>query len=109
VFDAGLVVNPAAAKQQFEGAAVMGVGLAMLGEISAVGGRVQQTNFNNFQVARMNSAPVQVDVHQVDTDNPPSGIGEPGVPPIIPALTNAIFAATGRRVRDLPISKTKLI
>ena len=85
------------------------MGLAMLGEITAAGGRVQQTNFNNFQVARMNSAPVQVDVHQVDTDNPPSGIGEPGVPPIIPALANAIFAATGKRVRDLPISKTTLV
>ena len=109
VFDAGLVVNPAAAKQQFEGAAVMAVSAAILGEITAVGGTVQQTNFNNFQVARMNTAPVQVDVHQVDTDNPPSGIGEPGVPPVIPALANAIFAATGKRVRELPISKTKLV
>ena len=108
VFDAGLVVNPTAAKAQFEGAAVMGVGLAMFGEISAVGGRVQQTNFNGFRVARMSDAPVQIDVHQVDTDNPPSGIGEPGVPPVIPALANALFAATGTRVRELPLVKAKL-
>jgi len=108
VFDAGLVINPAAAKAQMEGAAVMGVGVAMLGEISAIGGQVQQTNFNNFRVPRMGDAPVQVDVHQVNTDAPPSGIGEPGVPPVIPALANAVFAATGKRVRELPLSKTKL-
>ena len=109
VVDAGLVINPERARSQFEGAAVMGAGLAMLGEISAAGGRIQQSNFNDFRVARMSDAPVQVNVHIVDSDAPPSGIGEPGLPPVIPALANAIFAATGKRVRELPISKTKLV
>ena len=57
----------------------------------------------------MSDAPIQVDVHQVDSDAPPSGVGEPGVPPIIPAIANAVFAATGKRVRELPLSKTKLV
>jgi isoquinoline 1-oxidoreductase beta subunit len=109
VVDAGTVVNPDRVRAQFEGAAVMGIGLAMTGEISASGGRVTQTNFNTFQVPRITDAPVQVDVHIVESDALPGGVGEPGLPPIVPALTNAIFAATGKRVRELPISKTKLV
>ena len=109
VVDAGLVINPERARSQFEGAAVMGAGLAMFGEITAAGGRVQQSNFNDFRVARMTDAPRQVNVHIVDTDNLPTGIGEPGTPPVIPALANAIFAATGKRVRELPIVNTKLV
>jgi isoquinoline 1-oxidoreductase beta subunit len=109
VVDAGTVVNPDRVRAQFEGAAVMGIGLAMTGEISAAGGRVTQTNFHMFQVPRINDAPVQVDVHIVESDAPPGGVGEPGLPPIVPALTNAIFAATGKRVRELPISKTRLM
>jgi isoquinoline 1-oxidoreductase beta subunit len=95
-------------RAQFEGAAVMGIGLAMTGEITAEAGRVVQNNFHTFQVPRIIDAPVQVDVHIVESDAPPGGVGEPGLPPIIPALTNAIHAATGKRVRELPISKTKL-
>ena len=88
---------------------IMGIGLAMSGEITAEAGRVVQTNFHTFQVPRINDAPVQVDVHIVESDAPPGGVGEPGLPPIVPALTNALFAATGKRVRELPISKTKLV
>ena len=109
VVDAGLVINPERARSQFEGAAVMGAGLAMFGEITAAGGRVQQSNFNDFRVARMTDAPRQVNVTIVDTDNLPTGIGEPGTPPVIPALANAIFAATGKRVRELPLIKAKLV
>jgi isoquinoline 1-oxidoreductase beta subunit len=109
VVDAGIVVNPDRVRAQFEGAAVMGIGLAMTGEISAAGGRVMQTNFNTFQVPRITDAPLRVDVHIVESDAPPGGVGEPGLPPIVPALANAIFAATGRRVRELPISKTRLV
>jgi isoquinoline 1-oxidoreductase beta subunit len=109
VVDAGIVVNPDRVRAQFEGAAVMGIGLAMTGEISAAGGRVTQTNFNTFQVPRITDAPLQVDVHIVESDAPPGGVGEPGLPPVVPALANAIFAATGRRVRELPISKTRLV
>ncbi len=108
VVDAGIVVNPERARSQFEGAAVMGAGLALLGEITAANGRVEQSNFNDFRVARIGEAPRQVNVHMIESDAPPSGIGEPGTPPVIPALANAIFAATGKRVRELPISKTKL-
>jgi isoquinoline 1-oxidoreductase beta subunit len=109
VVDAGTVVHPDRVRAQFEGAAVMGIGLAMTGEITAEAGRVVQTNFHTFQVPRITDAPVRVDVHIVESDAPPGGVGEPGLPPIVPALTNAIFAATGKRVRELPVSKTKLV
>jgi isoquinoline 1-oxidoreductase beta subunit len=108
VVDAGLIVNPDRVRSQIEGAAVMAVGLARTGEITAKGGRITQSNFHDFQVARMSDAPYQVDVHFVDSDAPPTGVGEPGLPPVLAALGNAIFAATGKRVRELPISKMKL-
>jgi isoquinoline 1-oxidoreductase beta subunit len=109
VIDAGTVVNPDRVRAQLEGAAVMGIGLAMTGEISAKEGRITQTNFHTFQVPRINDAPLHVDVHIVESDALPGGVGEPGLPPIVPAFTNAIFEATGKRVRELPVSKTKLI
>jgi isoquinoline 1-oxidoreductase beta subunit len=109
VLDAGIVVNPERARAQFEGAATMGVSVAMLGEITAANGRIVQNNFNDFRVARMTDAPFQTDVHIVESDAPPSGIGEPGLPPVIAAIANAVFSATGKRVRELPLSKTKLV
>jgi isoquinoline 1-oxidoreductase beta subunit len=109
VADPGVVVNPDRVRAQFEGAAVMAVGLARTGEITATRGRINQTNFNNFQVARMNDAPRQVNVHFVESGAPPTGVGEPGLPPVLAALGNAIFAATGKRVRELPLSRQKLI
>ena len=108
IVDAGIIVNPNRVRAQMEGAAVMAVGLARTGEITAAGGRIQQTNFNNFPVARMNDAPVQVNVHVVESDALPTGVGEPGLPPVLAALGNAIQAATGRRVRELPLSRQKL-
>ena len=103
--DCGPQINPERIRAQFEGACVMGVGNALLSEISFKAGRVQQDNFNNYQIARMNVAPRDVRVHLVasDFDVPLGGVGEPGVPPIAPALCNAIFAATGKRIRSLPI------
>ena len=109
VADAGTYINPDRVRSQFEGAAVMGAGLAMLGEITATNGRIDQNNFDGFRVARMNDAVRQVNVHFVESGNLPTGVGEPGVPPVMAALGNAIFAATGKRVRELPISKTKLV
>jgi isoquinoline 1-oxidoreductase beta subunit len=109
VVDAGVIVNPDRVRSQMEGAAVMAVGLARSGEITAKGGRITQSNFHDFQVARMSDAPFQVDVHFVDSDALPTGVGEPGLPPVLAALGNAIFAATGKRVREFPISKTKLV
>ena len=108
VADPGVVINPDRVRAQFEGAAVMGVGLAMFGEITAAGGRIRQSNFNDFQVARMNTAVVQTHVHFVESGALPTGAGEPGVPTVIAALGNAIFAATGKRVRELPLSRQKL-
>jgi isoquinoline 1-oxidoreductase beta subunit len=107
--DAGTVVSPDNVRNQFEGAAVFGTSLALFGEITATNGAIDQSNFNNYQVARMNRAPQHVDVHIIESDAPPAGVGEPGVPPFAPALYNAVFAATGKRVRELPLSKTKLV
>lgn len=103
--DAGRVINPDRVKAQFEGAAVFGASIALMNEITASGGAVQQSNFHDYQVARMNEAPIETRVHLVQSDAPPAGVGEPGVPPIPPAICNAIFAATGKRIRDLPIKK----
>jgi isoquinoline 1-oxidoreductase beta subunit len=103
--DAGIVANPEMVRQQFEGAAVFGTSIARTGEITATGGAVDQSNFSDYPVARMNDAPYQVDVHIVESTAPPAGVGEPGVPPFVPALCNAVFAATGKRVRELPLAR----
>jgi isoquinoline 1-oxidoreductase beta subunit len=103
--DCGATVNPDRVRSQMEGACVMGVGVATLGEISFKDGRVQQDNFNSYEVTRMDAAPRVIRVYIVPGDygKPMGGVGEPGVPPIPPALCNAIFAATGKRIRRLPI------
>ena len=103
--DAGRIINPDRVKNQFEGAAVFGASIALLSEITAAGGEIQQSNFHDYQVARINEAPVATQVHLVSSDAPPAGVGEPGVPPIPPAICNAVFAATGKRIRDLPLRK----
>jgi isoquinoline 1-oxidoreductase beta subunit len=109
VVDAGVIVNPNRVRAQMEGAAVMAVGLARTGEITAAAGRIKQSNFHDFQVARMGDAPYQVNVHFVDSDALPTGVGEPGLPPVLAAFGNAIHAATGRRVREFPLSRQKLV
>jgi len=105
--DCGVFVNPERIQSQIEGAAIMGLSLAKYGEITFKDGKVQQGNFDDFPVIRMDEAPLVTNVHivPVDANTPPSGVGEPGVPPFAPALTNAIFAATGKRIRALPIGK----
>jgi isoquinoline 1-oxidoreductase beta subunit len=108
VVDAGMVVNPEATRAQFEGAAVFGTSIARGCEITAKNGVIEQSNFNDYPVARMNESPYQTNVHIVDSDEGPAGVGEPGVPPFAPALCNAIFAATGKRVRELPLSRNNL-
>jgi isoquinoline 1-oxidoreductase beta subunit len=102
--DAGLVVNPEATRAQFQGAAVFGTSVARSGQITATKGAIDQSNFQDYTLARINEAPFQTNVYIVDSDAPPAGVGEPGVPPFIAALCNAIYAATGKRVRDLPIT-----
>jgi isoquinoline 1-oxidoreductase subunit beta len=106
--DAGTIVNPEMARQQFEGAATFSTSLAFYGEITAKNGVIQQSNFDTYPMARMHTAPRETYVHLVESDAPPAGIGEPGVPPFTPALCNAVFAATGKRVRELPFSKLGL-
>ena len=106
--DAGTIVNPTTLRQQFEGAAVMGTSLAFYGEITATNGVIDQSNFDTFQVARMNMAPKETNVYIVESEAPPAGIGEPGLPPFAPALYNAIFAATGKRIREMPLTKVGL-
>lgn len=106
--DTGAVINPDRVKAQFEGAAVFGASLALMGEITAADGRVQQGNFNNYAVARINEAPYETHVHLVPNGALPTGAGEPGVPPMAPAIYNAVFAATGKRLRELPLHKQKL-
>ncbi|MDI3402199.1 xanthine dehydrogenase family protein molybdopterin-binding subunit [Pseudomonas sp. V88_4] len=103
--DCGPQINPERIRSQFEGACVMGLGNAVWGEISFKDGKVQQDNFHMYEVARMSLAPKEVAVHLVTPpgDVPLGGVGEPGVPPIAPALCNAIFAATGQRIRNLPV------
>ena len=103
--DCGATVNPDRVRAQMEGACIMGLSVAMLGEMSFKAGRAEQENFNTYEVTRITGAPREIRVHIVpgDYDLPLGGVGEPGVPPIPPALCNAIFAATGKRIRRLPI------
>jgi isoquinoline 1-oxidoreductase beta subunit len=105
-FDCGPVVNPDRVRSQLEGAVIMGVSLATLGEITFKRGRSQQDNFHQYRVTRMDTAPKDIRVHLLpatDWNMPLGGVGEPGLPPVAPALVNAIFAATGRRLRRMPI------
>ena len=103
--DCGATVNPDRVRAQMQGAVVMGIAAATLGEISFKNGRAQQDNFHQYEVTRMPAAPRDIRVYIIPGDyaKPLGGVGEPGVPPIPPALCNAIFAATGKRIRKLPI------
>jgi isoquinoline 1-oxidoreductase beta subunit len=103
--DCGATVNPERVRAQMQGACVMGVSAATTGAITFKAGRAQQDNFHQYLVTRMPAAPREIRVHIVpgDYNKPLGGVGEPGVPPVLPALCNAIFAATGKRIRQLPI------
>ncbi len=105
--DVGQVINPDRVKSQFEGATVFGASIALMGEITAANGAIVQGNFDDYPVARIQESPVRTYVHLVSSTEPPAGVGEPGVPPMAPALCNAIYAATGQRIRDLPIRNHK--
>jgi isoquinoline 1-oxidoreductase beta subunit len=105
--DCGRHVNPETIRAQIEGGVIYGLTAALKGEITIANGRVEQANFNDYDVVRMNEAPV-VEVHIVESNDGPGGVGEPGTPPIAPAVCNAIFAATGKPVRRLPIKAEDL-
>jgi isoquinoline 1-oxidoreductase beta subunit len=105
--DCGYVVNPAIVRQQIESGIVYGLSAALRGEITIDRGRVQQSNFNNYEPLRIDEMPV-IETHIVPSTNPPGGIGEASTPAIAPAVTNAIFSATGKRIRRLPIKPEDL-
>ncbi|MDR3538579.1 MAG: molybdopterin-dependent oxidoreductase [Acetobacteraceae bacterium] len=105
--DCGQVVNPDRVTAQFEGAAIMGLGNTLFSSLSFKEGQVQETNFGDYAVARMDSTP-ETHVHIVPSEAPPAGVGEPGVPPASAAICNAIYAATGRRIRSLPVDPRQL-
>jgi isoquinoline 1-oxidoreductase beta subunit len=105
--DCGVAVNPDGFKAQIEGAIVFGLSAALYGEITLSKGAVEQQNFPNYPVVRLADCPA-IEVHIIESDAPFGGGGEPGTPPVAPAVTNAIFAATGIRIRELPINKHSL-
>jgi len=101
------VVNPVTVEAQIQSGVMFGITAALYGEITVKNGRVEQSNFDNYQMLRMNEAPV-VEVHIVQSSEPPGGMGEAGTSLIVPAVANAIFAATGKRLRKLPIDVLQL-
>jgi isoquinoline 1-oxidoreductase subunit beta len=105
--DCGTVVNPDTVRAQIESAIMFGVTAALYGAITLKDGRVEQSNFHDYRVLRMNEAPV-VEVHIVRSAEPPGGMGEGGTSCVVPAVTNAVFAATGQRLRRLPIDSNAL-
>jgi isoquinoline 1-oxidoreductase subunit beta len=105
--DCGIPVNPDTIRAQIQGAIIFGITAALHGEITLKDGRVEQTNFDTYQMLRMDEAPA-IEVHIVQSSEPPGGMGEPATSAIVPAVTNAIFAATGKRLRKLPIDTAQL-
>jgi isoquinoline 1-oxidoreductase beta subunit len=103
--DCGTYVNADRVRAQQEGAVIFGLSLARESAITATGGRIQQGNFNDYRVLRIGQTP-DTRIHLVASEALPSGVGEPGVPPIAPAVANALFAATGKRFRELPLGET---
>src|SRR5258705_3411443 len=105
--DCGTVVNPDTVRAQIQSAIIFGITAALHGEITLKDGRVQQTNFDSYQMLRIDEAPA-IEVHIVENFEAPGGIGEPGTSAIVPAVANAIFSATGKRVRKLPVDRAVL-
>ena len=106
--DVGPIINRSGAESQVQGSIMDGLSAAWLQEITIAGGAVEQSNFHDFSVLRIDAAPKQVDVHFIESTTVPTGLGEPALPPVAPAVCNAIFAAVGTRIRRLPISRTDL-
>jgi isoquinoline 1-oxidoreductase beta subunit len=106
--DCGLAVNPLSVKAQMESAINFGLAQTLKSAITVSGGKVEQSNFHDYEVLRLNDAPPIIEVHIMPSAEPPGGCGEPGVPPVAPAVANAIFAATGKRIRRLPIRSADL-
>ena len=108
VVDCGFAVNPDSVKAQMEGSIIMGMSAALFEKITINEGKVEQSNFDDYRIARMRDTP-EINITILDSKSDPTGTGEPATSPIVPAITNAIFAATGKRIRNLPIGKQKLV
>ena len=106
--DAGTVINPDRVHSQMEGAGIFGMSLALHGELTTKDGAVVQGNFDTYPMVRMSEVPAAIHTHIVASDAPPGGVGEPGVPPVAPAIVNAYFAASGKRIRELPLRNAGL-
>ena len=104
VVDCGMVVNPNTIEAQIQGGIIFGITAALYSEITIKDGRVEQSNFTDYRMLRIDQAP-PIEVHIVKSGEAPGGIGEPGTAALAPALTNAIFAATGKRLRQLPVGR----
>jgi isoquinoline 1-oxidoreductase beta subunit len=100
------IINPSAAENIIQGGIIDGLSEMMNQEITIDKGRVVQTNYNQHGMVRLTQAPPVIEVHYLKSNNSPTGLGEPALPPILPAVSNAIFTATGKRVRQLPLSKS---
>jgi len=106
--DAGTVINPDRVHAQMEGAGIFGMSLALHGELTTKDGAVVQGNFDTYPMVRMSEVPAAIHTHIMASDAPPGGVGEPGVPPVAPAIVNAYFAASGKRIRELPLRNAGL-
>ena len=103
--DCGLIINPQGAEAQIQGGIIEGISAALMGEITVRNGEVQQSNFHDYPICRMHQVPT-IEVHFIKSTDDPRGLGEPPLPPVAPAICNAIFAATGQRIRQLPLKNT---
>jgi isoquinoline 1-oxidoreductase beta subunit len=106
--DCGTVINPSIVDAQISGAIIYGLSAALKSKITVSNGRIDQSNFDDFDVLRMDETP-KIHVHLIESDAAPSGVGEPGLPPAAPAVANAVYAATGKRIRRLPITIQDII
>ena len=101
------IINPSAAENIIQGGIIDGLSELMDQEITVEKGRVVETNYHQHKMVRLTQAPPEIEVHYLKTNNTPTGLGEPAMPPVLPAVANAIFTATGKRVRSLPIAKSE--
>jgi isoquinoline 1-oxidoreductase beta subunit len=109
VADAGILVNPERVKSQLEGAFLFGTSIAFYSQITAKNGAIEQSNFRDYRLARIADAPRKINIELVESEEKSGGVGEPGVPPVAPAIVNAVFALTGKRIRELPLVRSGML